>query len=185
LLADAAYPAPRPVRTRTGELIGLAGPWLTWATTFVAGPAVQPTLSQLRQAGAALGHLHSVAALRGGGRIGDGPPGLASWQRAGRVPPGRGAVRRSAAAVADHAVGGPDCSVHSGLRSRPRAVPRRTHLLPAAVAFGAAVLGSVYLELALACGVAGPAMDARLTRLQNRLAVAGEVATIAGACIRS
>ena len=78
LLADAAYPAPRPVRTRTGELIGVAGPWLSWATTFADGPVVAPTPGQLRQIGAALGHLHSVAALPGGDRIGDGPPGLAS-----------------------------------------------------------------------------------------------------------
>src|SRR5215475_6817048 len=77
-LADAAYAAPRPVRTRTGELVGVAGPWLTWATTYVPGPVVTPTLGQLRQVGAALGRLHSVAALRGGDRIGDGPPGLAS-----------------------------------------------------------------------------------------------------------
>ena len=78
VLADAAYAAPRPVRTRTGELVGVAGPWLTWATTYVPGPVLTPTLGQLRQIGAALGHLHSVAALRGGDRVGDGPPGLAS-----------------------------------------------------------------------------------------------------------
>jgi Ser/Thr protein kinase RdoA (MazF antagonist) len=82
VLADAAYPAPRPVRTRTGELVGVAGPWLTWATTYVAGPTVVPTVAHLRKVGAALGHLHSVAALRGGDRIGDGPPGLASWHPA-------------------------------------------------------------------------------------------------------
>src|SRR5262252_6045171 len=44
VLADAAYPAPRPVRARTGELIGVAGPWLTWATTHVSGPLVTPTV---------------------------------------------------------------------------------------------------------------------------------------------
>src|SRR5215467_5373905 len=86
VLADAAYAAPRPVRTRTGELVGVAGPWLTWATTYVPGPVVTPTLGQLRQVGAALGHLHSVAALRGGDRIGDGPPALASRHPAVAVP---------------------------------------------------------------------------------------------------
>lgn len=86
VLADAAYAAPRPVRTRTGELVGVAGPWLTWATTYVPGPLVTPTLGQLRQLGAALGHLHSVAALRGGDRIGDGPPGLAARHPAVAVP---------------------------------------------------------------------------------------------------
>lgn len=54
-------------------------------------------------------------------------------------------------------------------------------MLPAAVAFAAAVVGSVHMELALSGGVAGPAMDARLARLQNRLAVASEVAAIASA----
>jgi Ser/Thr protein kinase RdoA (MazF antagonist) len=86
VLADAAYAAPRPVRTRTGELVGVTGPWLTWATTYVPGPVVTPTLGQLRQVGAALGHLHSVAALRGGDRIGDGPPGLSSRHPAVAVP---------------------------------------------------------------------------------------------------
>src|SRR5215469_13211664 len=86
VLADAAYAAPRPVRTRTGELVGVAGPWLTWATTYVPGAVMTPTVGQLRQMGAALGHLHSVAALRGGDRIGDGPPGLASRHPAVAVP---------------------------------------------------------------------------------------------------
>jgi Ser/Thr protein kinase RdoA (MazF antagonist) len=86
MLADAAYPAPRPVRTRTGELVGMTGPWLTWATTYVPGPVVAPSLGQLRQVGAALGHLHSVAARPGGHRIGDGPPGLSSWHPAAAVP---------------------------------------------------------------------------------------------------
>src|SRR5215469_14847143 len=76
VLADAAYPAPRPVRTRTGELVGVAGPWLTWATSFVAGDLLLPTLSQLRSLGVTLGHLQSVVARPGGHRIGDGSPGL-------------------------------------------------------------------------------------------------------------
>jgi Ser/Thr protein kinase RdoA (MazF antagonist) len=86
MLAEAAYSAPRPVRTRTGELIGVAGPWLTWATTFTDGPLVEPSLRQLQLTGAALGHLHSVAALPGGDRIGDGPAGLAPRHPAVAVP---------------------------------------------------------------------------------------------------
>jgi Ser/Thr protein kinase RdoA (MazF antagonist) len=266
LLADAAYPAPRPVRTRTGELIGVAGPWLSWATTFTPGPVVDPTLSQLRAAGAALGHLHSVAALPGGGRIGDGPPGLASGHPAVAVPASLARLDRAAAALPDdwrpiyaqcravldlvaaatRAV--PETIVHgdvwarnvvqsspSGVtlvdwetgglglavldlgnallechldaalpddqldrwlitpsRDRIRAIaegysgvlvpsPAELSLLPAAVGFAAAVVGSVHLELALADGVTGSVMDARLARLQNRLSVASEVAAIARA----
>lgn len=266
LLADAAYPAPRPVRTRTGELIGVAGPWLTWATTFAPGPAVDPTLSQLRQVGAALGHLHSVAALRGGGRIGDGPPGLASRHPAVAVPASLARLDRATAAlperwlpihgqcravldqVADATGAMPETIVHGDVwarnvvQSSPSGVtlvdwetgglglavldlghalaechldaalpddqpdrwlivpsrdrigalaqgyarvralsPAELDLLPAAMAFAAAVVGSVHLELAVAGGVTGPVMDARLARLQNRLAVASEVAAIARA----
>jgi Ser/Thr protein kinase RdoA (MazF antagonist) len=54
-------------------------------------------------------------------------------------------------------------------------------LLPVAAAFAAAVVGSVHFELAVTEGVAGPAMNARLARLQNRLAVADEIATLARA----
>ena len=58
-LAAAGYPAPRPVPSRTGELVGVAGLWLTWATSYVEGPALTPTLEQLRLLGGALGRLHS------------------------------------------------------------------------------------------------------------------------------
>jgi hypothetical protein len=44
------------------------------------------------------------------------------------------------------------------------------------------VVGSVHYELAVTDGVTGPAMNARLARLQNRLAVADEIATVARAC---
>jgi len=70
LLESAGYPAPRPVRTRTGELVGLAGPWLTWATTFVAGGVIQPTRDQLRALGTALGWLHEIAVTPAGSAVG-------------------------------------------------------------------------------------------------------------------
>jgi Ser/Thr protein kinase RdoA (MazF antagonist) len=264
LLADAAYPAPRPVRSRTGELIGVAGPWLSWATTFAQGPQVRPTLAQLRQVGTALGHLHSVAALPGGGRIGDGPPGLASWHPAVAVPASLARLDRLTAAqssewramyaefravlseVAAAADAVPETIVHgnvwarNAVQSSPSGVtlvdwetggrglaildlghallechldaalpddqPDRwlvspsadriaalaegyvavrtlsgaeLDLLPAAVRFGTAVVGSVHFELATAGAIAGPAMAVRLARLQNRLAVADDVAAIA------
>lgn len=59
-LAERGYPAPRVVPTRTGELVGLAGPWLTLATTFVAGTALRPDGGQLGMLGQALGWLHSL-----------------------------------------------------------------------------------------------------------------------------
>jgi Ser/Thr protein kinase RdoA (MazF antagonist) len=263
-LADAAYPAPRPVRTRTGELVGVTGPWLTWATTYVPGPAVVPTMAQLRQVGAALGHLHSVAALRGGDRIGDGPPGLASCHPAVAVPaslarldrvesrlptawrPLHEECRGVLTAVAHASSSVPESIVHgdvwarNAIQSSPSGVtfvdwetggiglpvvdlgvalleghldaglpddqPSRwlvapsavrigplaegyagvrnlsepeLRLLPAAVRFTAAVVASVHFDVALTDGVTGPAMDARLARLENRLAVGERVAAIA------
>ncbi len=267
LLADAAYPAPRPVRTRTGELIGVAGSWLTWATSFALGPAADPTLGQLRQVGAALGHLHQIAAVPGGDRIGDGPPGLAPRHPSAAVPASRARLDRATGvlsatwrpmhaqirAVLDEVAAAagtvPETIVHGDVwarnvvQSSPSAVtlvgwesgglglavldlgnalmechrdamlhdrlerrpitpsPERIaalaegyarvrvpsaaelELLPAAVAFATAVIGSVHLELALAGGVTGPVLEARLAGLRNRLAVAGEVAAIARDCL--
>ncbi len=269
-LADAAYAAPRPVRTRTGELVGVAGPWLTWATTYVPGPLVKPTLDQLRQLGTALGHLHSVAALAGGDRIGDGPPGLASRHPSVAVPaslarldrvesrlpaswrPLHGQFRIVLTAVSEAAGSVPESIVHGdawarhAVQSSPSGVtfvhwetgglglavvdlgnsllecnldsdvrddqPSRWRiepsadriaavasgyastrtlsatelgLLPAAVKFSAAVAGARHLDVALTDGVTGPAMDARLARLDNRLGVAEEVAAIARGCLMS
>jgi Ser/Thr protein kinase RdoA (MazF antagonist) len=268
LLAEAAYPAPRPVRTRTGELVGVAGTWLTWATSFAAGPVARPTLGQLRQVGAALGHLHLIAAVPGVVRISDGPPGLAPRHPAAAVPaslarldwapgalpaawqPMHAQVRTVLAEVAAMADTVPETIVHGNVwarhvvQSSPSAVslvgweagglglavldlgnaliechrdaarpedrPERSpitpspsriaalaqgyarvrvpsaaelELLPAAAAFTAAVISSVHLELALAGGVAGPVLDARLAWLQNRLSVAGAVAAIARDCL--
>jgi Ser/Thr protein kinase RdoA (MazF antagonist) len=56
-------------------------------------------------------------------------------------------------------------------------------LLPAAVAFTAAVMGSVLLEATLAAGVADPLLDARLAWLENRLSVASAIAAIALDCL--
>lgn len=60
-LSEAGYRAPRPVRTRTGELVGVEGPWLSWGTTCVPGSAIRPDAGQLRLVGEALGRLHNVA----------------------------------------------------------------------------------------------------------------------------
>jgi Ser/Thr protein kinase RdoA (MazF antagonist) len=263
-LEAAAYPAPRPVRTRTGELVGVAGPWLTWATSFVVGDLLLPTLSQLRGLGVTLARLHQVApwpALPSGrgdgadlasrhpavaGRTAmaklDAVDGLvpAEWQPlyaacretaqtmldasgswAETVVHGdvwaRNAVQADSGPVTliDWETGGlglavidlgncllechldsavqddrPDAwlispdedrirEVTAGYTSARRLSAAELSLLPAATKFPAAVVGSVHFELALLSGVGGPAMDARLARLENRMAVADEVAELA------
>ena len=264
LLADAAYPAPRPVRTRTGELIGVAGPWLSWTTTYADGPVVEPSLHQLRLIGRALGHLHSVAALPGGDRIGDGPAGLASRHPAVAVPaclarleavasrvpaawrPMHTEFRDALVRIGAAAGALPETIVHGDVWARnvvqsapsqvtfidwetggrglavldlgnalvechlDAALPddqadrwlitpsaervaalasgyaefrslsaAEAGLLPAAAIFSAAVVGSLHFDQALSAGVDGPVMDARLSRLANRLAVADDVAALA------
>ena len=97
------YPAPRIIRTRSGDAIGMDGIWLTLATTFVDGALIRPSLAQLRMLGGALGRLHAlemgvgvgsgdaVAGGAGAGEMGGdgagagsgpgepGVPGRASW----------------------------------------------------------------------------------------------------------
>jgi Ser/Thr protein kinase RdoA (MazF antagonist) len=263
-LEAAAYPAARPVRTRTGELVGVAGPWLCWATSFVAGDLLLPTLSQLRSLGAALARLHQVApwpALPSGRGDGAdlaplhpavaGPAAMARLDAVGGLVPAgwqqlysacrdaaltilrasgswtetvvhgdvwaRNAVQADSgpvtlidwengglglavldlgncllechldAAVPDHQPDAwlisPDedriAAVTAGYAGIRRLSRAELSLLPAATKFAAAVAGSVHFELALLSGVSGPAMDARLSWLENRMAVAGEVAELA------
>jgi Ser/Thr protein kinase RdoA (MazF antagonist) len=263
-LEAAAYPAPRPARTRTGELVGVAGPWLSWATSFVAGDLLLPTLSQLRSLGVTLARLHQVApwpALPSGRGDGAdlasqhpavaGPAAMARLDAVDGLVPAqwqplyaacrdaaltmlgasgywtetvvhgdvwaRNAVQADSGPVTliDWENGGlglavidlgncllechldaavpddrPDAwlispdedriaEVTAGYASVRRLSEAELSLLPAATKFGAAVLGSVHFELALLSGVSGPAMDARLSRLENRMAVADEVAELA------
>lgn len=51
-------------------------------------------------------------------------------------------------------------------------------LLPAAVRFGACYVGAIHLHQALAEGVRGAGMDARLERLRNRVSVSEAVARL-------
>lgn len=70
-------------------------------------------------------------------------------------------------------------AVAEGYRSwRALSAEEQAVLLPA-VRFGTAYVGAIHFEQALADGVQGTAMDARLERLRNRVAVSETVARLA------
>ena len=257
-LERGGYPAPRLVRTRSGDMVGLDGVWLTLATSYVDGAVLRPSVAQLGMLGGALGRLHSL------GVAGETGPGQAVWypdeaipvtlarldQVAGLVPPGwqemyaafretvlavraalgslpRGLVHGDAWAAnavqtgqedvtlidwecaglglpvldlgnclleclldASPADSGPRAwhvqpdegriaAVAAGYRAwRALSAGERAVLLPA-VRFGTAYVGAIHFEQALIDGVRGAAMDARLERLRNRLAVSESVAQLA------
>ena len=266
------YPAPRVIRTRAGDPVGMDGAWLTLATTFVEGPLIRPSLRQLRMLGAALGRLHAleVAEVAAHGEAGGpghgeaGGPGHASWYPEAAIPATLDrldaveslvpedwqslyaqfrstaqAVQRSLGALPGGVVhgdawpgnavqSGPDtvtlidwetsglglpvldlgnCLIESLLDAEPSASgpeawlvesdedrvaavargyasqrePRSAELalLPEAVRFGSCYAGAIHLYQALAEGVSGTSMDARLERLRNRVAVSEAVARLA------
>ena len=83
-LASRGYPAPRVVATRTGDPVGVAGIWLTLATTTVPGPPLSAGEEGLGLLGEALGGLHALDATGAG-------PGNASWHPEAAI---RDALRR-------------------------------------------------------------------------------------------
>ncbi len=279
-LEAAGYPAPRVLRTHSGDPVGLDGAWLTLATSFVEGPVIRPSLAQLRMLGAALGRLHAldvprepggdvpaepareVAEEPDGGLAGE--PGRASWYPEAAipatvarldavealVPEGLGELyvqlRQTALTVqaalsslprgvvhgdawpGNAVQSGPDtvtlidwesggrglpvldlgtCLIESLLDAQPSgsgpaawlvepdedriaAVAQgyasqrvvgaaESALLPAAIRFGACYVGAIHLHQALAEGVRGASMDARLERLRNRVSVSEAVARLA------
>ena len=276
-LAGQGYPAPRVIATRTGDLIGVAGGWLTWATSDIPGRALLPGGGQGGLLGAALGRLHVLGAPAAGPAAGTEPgtgagpglaagaaPGLTTWYPAAAIPAALGrldavagvlpgewrplheqfrsallAVQRalpglpvavvhggpwpgSAVVTADGAavlidwenggVGVPvldlgycliECHLDPGLpagspgawliRPDPGRIAAvldgyaRWRCLDAAersvlaegIRFAAACAGAIHFEQALIGGVHGAAMDARLARLRNRIAVSQAVADLA------
>jgi Ser/Thr protein kinase RdoA (MazF antagonist) len=255
-LAARGYPAPRVVATREGDPIGVAGAWLTWATTDVPGRALLPGGERSGLLGEALGRLHALGPAAG--------VGLASWHPAAAVPAALGRLdavalmlpgewralhaqfRSALLAVRDASGRLPMAVVHGdawpgnavvtaagevvlidwengglGLpvvdlgycllechldAGPPAGAPQAWHISPdpgriAAVLdgyarwrrlddaerailadgirFAAAYIGTIHFEQALLGGVASPAMDARLGRLHNRIAVSQAVADLA------
>jgi Ser/Thr protein kinase RdoA (MazF antagonist) len=92
-LAAQGYSAPRVVATRSGDAIGVAGAWLTWATSYIPGRALPPGGGLTGLLGAALGRLHALGApevLPGRAAGAAGPvrqsPGLATWHPATAIP---------------------------------------------------------------------------------------------------
>jgi Ser/Thr protein kinase RdoA (MazF antagonist) len=286
-LEAAGYPAPRVIRTHSGDPVGLDGAWLTLATSFVEGPVIRPSLAQLRMLGVALGRLHAldIAGESGGGPAGErssgpargsgsglaGEPGRALWYPEAAIPATltrldavealvpeglrdlyaqlrqtaltvqaglsslpRGMVHGDAwpgnavqtgpdtVTLIDWETGGLGlpvldlgaCLIESLLDAQPSgsgpaasgsgpaawlvepdedriaAVARgyasqrvvdaaERALLPAAVRFGACYVGAIHLHQALADGVRGASMEARLERLRNRVSVSEAVARLA------
>ena len=134
-LEQRGYPAPRVVRTRSGDLVGLAGIWATLATTYVTGTPLRPGPDQLRLLGGALGRLHALDA----GTFAAGPAGAgagtaarrAGWHPATAIP---AALGRLAAM---------ESQIPAGLRPLLEqfrdvllAVRRQAQALPAAVVHG-------------------------------------------------
>ena len=126
-LAGQDYPAPRAVATRSGDLIGVAGPWLTWATSYIPGRPV-PGGGQL---GAALGRLHALGAAPGAG--------LALWHPAA-IPVALGRLDAVAPLLP-----GEWRPLHSQFRSTLLAVRAAVPALPVAVVHGDARPGNAIL----------------------------------------
>ena len=123
-LAARGYPAPRLVPERTGDPVGVAGPWLTLASTFVPGRAL--ARGQLGLLGAALGRLHALPV-----RPGEPLPGLASWHPAAAI---TAALARLAAVAA--LLPGEWRPLQQQFRATLLAVQRAAPGLPRAVVHG-------------------------------------------------
>jgi Ser/Thr protein kinase RdoA (MazF antagonist) len=255
-LEAAGYPAPRVIRTHSGDPVGLDGAWLTLATSFVEGPVIRPSLAQLRMLGVALGRLHALDIAGEPGRAlwypeaaipatltrldavealvpeglrdlytqlrqtaltvqaglsslprgmvhGDAWPGnavqsgpdtvtLIDWETGGLGLPvlDLGACLIESLLDAEPSGSGPAAwlvepdedrivAVARGYASQRVVGAAERALLPAAVRFGACYAGAIHLHQALAEGVGGASMEARLQRLRNRVSVSEAVARLA------
>jgi hypothetical protein len=144
-LAQRGYPAPRVVPTRSGDLVGLAGAWLTLATTFVAGALMRPDLGQLGMLGEALGNLHSLPAVEEGDATGGEPGpsvavGTSHWHPDAAIP----ATLRRLDSV-ETLLPAQWRPLHKSFRQTVQAVGRHAADLPQAVVHGDAWPGNAIL----------------------------------------
>ncbi len=130
-LAGEGYPAPRVVATRTGEPVGVAGIWLTWATTYVAGAPL--AVDGLGLLGEALGRLHALPATGGAGAS----AGNASWHPEAAIP---AALRRLDAVEA--VLPGDWRAMHGEFRRALLALRQAAGTLPMTVVHGDARPGN-------------------------------------------
>jgi len=200
-LASRGYPAPRVVATRTGDPVGVAGIWLTWATTYVPGRPLAPGGDGLGLLGEALGRLgvalpmtvvHGDAWPGNVIRTGEAQVTLIDWENGGlglavtdlghcllecHLDPGLSRMEPSAWLIQ------PDeariAAVLAGYCRLRRLSSSERHLLPSGIRFATAFAGALHFEQALIDGVRGAGMDARLARLRNRLEVSQAVAELA------
>lgn len=133
-LADRGFPAPRPVRERAGELVGISGQWLTWGTTYVAGPVLRPSANELRLLGEALGRLHGIPVTGGEAAA---APGKAAWHPDAAV----AATLERLDAVAS-LVPGEWRPMHAAFLATTLAVQRATGRLPLGLVHGEAWAGN-------------------------------------------
>lgn len=146
-LQERAYPAPRVVRTRSGDLVGLAGVWATLATTCASGTPLRPDPAELRLLGEALGRLHALdtgtfatgtgaAATRAAG-TGAWAAGRGSWHPEVAIPAALGRLD-----VVESLIPADQRALLEQFRAALVAVRQRAGTLPAAVVHGDAWPGN-------------------------------------------
>jgi Ser/Thr protein kinase RdoA (MazF antagonist) len=134
-LEERAYPAPRVIRTRSGDPVGLAGIWATLATTYVAGASLRPDTDQLRLLGEALGRLHALDPGTGAGGAGAGGAGAAvgraSWHPETAIPAALGRLE-----AVESLIPADQRPLLEQFRAVLLAVRQRAQALPTAVVHG-------------------------------------------------
>ena len=140
-LEDRSYPAPRVIRTHSGDLVGLAGVWATLATTYIAGMPLGPDTGQLRLLGEALGRLHALDATAFADETSAVDPGVgdvagaalvrALWHPETAIPAALGRL-----AAAEGLVPAGQRRLLEQLRAVLVEVQRRAPVLPTAVVHG-------------------------------------------------
>jgi Ser/Thr protein kinase RdoA (MazF antagonist) len=129
-LEERAYPAPRVIRTHSGDPVGLAGIWATLATTYVAGASLRPDIDQLRLFGEALGRLHALDPGTGAGGTG-AAVGRAPWHPETAIPAALGRLE-----AVESTIPADQRPLLEQLRAALLVVRQRARALPTAVVHG-------------------------------------------------